>query len=171
MKYQINIILLNETQVKCTLKNIDKMLQRMKSIGREAAIFAADSEQSNLAKNIYLLGGLMSIFQGKIRLLINEKVERGPLGNWMAIKLQYNIRTLAIINLYYLPTTSPNGNVCSLTQYNLKEGKAKSTNKYRKEIFAQIKSYLARNDDISDLIIAEDFNQSVALKEVQQFFS
>jgi len=57
----------------------------------------------------------MSIFRGKSRSLINEKVERGPLGNWMAIKLQYNIRTLAIINLYYLPTTSPNGNVCSLT--------------------------------------------------------
>ena len=40
------------------------------------------------------------------------------------------------------------------------------TNEYRKEIFAQIKSYLARNDDISDLTIAGDFNQSVALKEV-----
>ena len=84
----------------------------------------------------------------------------------MAIKLQHNTRTLAIINLYCLPTTSPNGNICSLTQYNLKEGKVKSINKYRKEIFAQIKSYLARNDDISDLIIAGDFNQSVASKEV-----
>ena len=91
---------------------------------------------------------------------------RGSLGNWIAIKLQHNTRTLAIINLYRLPATFPNGNVCSLTQYNLKEGKAKSTNKYRKEIFAQIKSYLARNDDISDLIIAGDFNQSVASKEV-----
>jgi len=44
VKYQIDIILLNETQVKCILKYIDKMLQRMKSIGREAAIFVADSE-------------------------------------------------------------------------------------------------------------------------------
>ena len=107
----------------------------MKSIGREVAIFAADSEQWNLAKNTYLLGGLMSILRGKLRLLIKEKVKRDPLGNLIVIKLQYNTRTLAIINLYCLPTTSLNSNVCSLTQYNLKEGKVKSTNKYRKEIF------------------------------------
>ena len=44
VKHQIDIILLNETQVKYIPKNIDKMLQRIKSIGREAAIFAADSE-------------------------------------------------------------------------------------------------------------------------------
>ena len=47
----------------------------MKSIGREAMIFAANSKQWNLAINNFLPGELALMFLGELRLLINSKVK------------------------------------------------------------------------------------------------
>ena len=96
-------------------------------------------------KNEYLPGDILSVFLGKSRSLVKEEeIFKSKIGNWMAIKLYHKGRTLVVINIYQIPSTSSNGNKCSLMQYNLAEGKAKSTNDYRKEILLQIKEYLKK---------------------------
>ena len=40
---QIDIILLNETKVKWTATNLDKIEKRLKSLGREITLFGTDS--------------------------------------------------------------------------------------------------------------------------------
>ena len=64
-KYQIDILLLCETQVKWTAQNIDKMEHRLKQLGREIMIIGADSNQWDINRKEYLLGGLLSAFLGK----------------------------------------------------------------------------------------------------------
>ena len=170
-KYQIDVLLLCETQVKWTANNIDKMENRLKQLGREILIIGADSIQWNINKNEYLPGGLLSAFLGKSRALVKEQeIFKSKLGNWISVKLNHNKKTIAIINIYRIPSSSSNGNICSLTQYNLLNGEAKSTTSYRKEIFNEIKEYLESNDDIDDILIAGDLNQNIASSEIQTFF-
>ena len=66
----------------------------------------------------------------------------------MVIKLKNDHKVLVIINLYWMPTTSPKGLYCSLTQYNIIDRKAKLTTEYRKEIFKQLQYYMKNNQDI-----------------------
>lgn len=170
-KYQIDIALMQETQVKWTPANVDKMTSRLQRLGREVLVVGADSNQWTITPNQYLPGGIMSAFLGKSRALIKEKeIHKSSMGNWMAVKLHHRNKTLVIINLYRIPAASSNGEICSLTQYNLNDGQAKSTNTYRKEIFSQIKDYLKKNDDIDDVIIAGDLNQDIASNEIQRFY-
>ena len=84
----------------------------------------------------------------------------------MAVKLKYSMKVIAITNIYRLPITLSNSSKCSLTQYNKIDRKTKTTNKYRKEIFLNIKQYLKDNNDIDDIIIAGDFNQYIEANEI-----
>jgi len=84
----------------------------------------------------------------------------------MACTLSHKDKDIVIINIYRIPSTSPNGDRCSLTQYNLKDGKVKSPKEYRTEIFQQIKKYLSGLKKVDDIIIGGDFNQYIADKEV-----
>ena len=164
-------MLLSETQVKWTPSNIDKMQRRVYRIGREALIVGVNSKQWEVTLREYLPGGILSIILGKCRALVQEnEIYKSPLGNWMAVKMHQNKKTIVVINLYRIPTASSNGETCSLTQYNLLEGQARSTTHYRKEIFKQIKSYLHQHQDIDDIIITGDFNQDIRSKEVKAFF-
>ena len=166
-KYQIDILLLCETQVKWTAQNIDKMEHRLKQLGREIMIIGADSNQWDINRKEYLPGGLLSVFLGKSRALIKEQeIYKSKRGNWMAVKLNHKRKTIALINIYRIPSSSSNGNVCSLTQYNLLDGEAKSTSDYRKEILKEIKDYIASNEDIDDVLLAGDLNQNVASSEI-----
>ena len=134
-KYKVDVLLLNKTQVKWNPSNLDKMEQRMKILGREAKIFGNDSNQWDVTRNDYLPGEIISIFLGKRRVLIkDDKVTKGRMGNWMAIKCHHKDKTFAIINIYRIPITSSNGTKCSVTQCNLSEGKTKSPSSYRLEI-------------------------------------
>ena len=108
----------------------------------------------------------MSAFLGKSRALIKDnEMNKSKMGNWIAVKLSHKI--LIAINLYRIPTTLSNRNKCFLTQCNLLNGKTKSASTYQKEIFHQIKIYIKKNDNITDIIIAGDFNQNIASKHIQ----
>ena len=82
------------------------------------------------------------------------------------MKLSNNTKTVIIINIYRLLVSSSGGVYCCLTQYNKIDGKAKLTKEYRKEIFQEIEDYIKRNNDITDIIIARDMNQSIASNEI-----
>lgn len=144
----------------------------MKRLGRETSVYAADSKSWKLTNNNYLPGGVLSVFQGKIRSLINEEeVEQSKVGNWIAIPIQHNGKKVLFINIYRIPVKSTQGSWCSLTQYNVVEGNAKSSGEYRKEIFKEIKQYVNQKEDIDDIIIAGDLNQNVNANEIRQFFT
>ena len=109
----------------------------------------------------------MSAFMGKCRALTkDEEIHKGKLGNWIAVKMKYQNKTLVLITSCRLPMLLPNSLACSLTEHNLLDGKAKSTWDYRKETFQQIKTYLNNQEDVLDVIIAEDFNQNIASNKV-----
>ena len=114
----------------------------------------------------------MSVFKGKIRALVNENdIEKSKLGNWISVPMQHNGKKILIINVYRIPASSAQGPRCSLTQYNVVEGKVKSATEYRKEIFKQIKQHVNKQHDIDDLIIAGDLNQNINANEIKKFFS
>jgi len=51
------------------------------------------------------------------------------------------------------------------------EGKVEGPSEYRKSILKKIKQYLNDNNDISDIIITEDFNQNIMATEMKQFYA
>jgi len=61
-KYQIDIALMQETQVKWTPANVDKMTSSLQRLGREVLVVGADSNQWTITPNQYLPGGIMSAF-------------------------------------------------------------------------------------------------------------
>jgi len=65
---------------------------------------------------------------------------------------------LEIINLYRLPISLSNSVCCSLIQYNLIDGKLKSTSEYRRELLNKIKQHVYNEKDITDIIIVGDYN-------------
>ena len=60
--------------------------------------------------------------------------------------------------MHWVPETSSNRSCYSLLQCNAKDNKAKETVDHRKEICREIKDCINANDDIDDMIVAEDFN-------------
>ena len=104
-------------------------------------------------------------------ILKQKKVKKGRLGNQSAIALEHKGKHLELINMYRLLRSSSNGVYFSLTQYNLEDGKIKSITEYRREILEEIKRYVNMSIDISDIIIAGDYNQSIRDKEVRQFYA
>ena len=114
----------------------------------------------------------MSVFRGKAAAVRKEeKVVKEKVGNWIAMQLQYQDKTIVIINVYRLPSSLPNRSSYCLTQYNILEGKVKGINEYRKEIFQQIKQYLENDNTINDIIIAGNFNQNINSNEIKKFFA
>ena len=104
-------------------------------------------------------GGVIIALRGRAKSVLEDKsIFKGKLGKWIAIKLSAQNRKIAIINIYHLPSSISNRNKCSLTQYNLIDGKAKKPSQYRKEILRDIKKYVEENEDIEDTILAGDFN-------------
>ena len=78
----------------------------------------------------------MTTFWGKTSYLVDEEnMTKGRLGNWIAVKLSNNTKTVIIINVYRLPVLSSKGVYCCLTQYNKIDGKTKLTKEYRNETF------------------------------------
>ena len=71
--YQIDVLLMNETNTKWNAINISRLEKRMKSIDRESSIFALDSKEFDVTKTDYLPGGVMSVFFSKCSSLINKK--------------------------------------------------------------------------------------------------
>ena len=66
-----------------------------------------DSNQWDVTRNNYLPGGVMTMVAGKSHTILNEeKIEIGPLRNWMAMQLEHNNKIIALINMYQIPVTS-----------------------------------------------------------------
>ena len=170
-KYDIDVIMMNETNTKWTTVNISKMERWMRSISRGAQIFTADSKEWSSTNNDYLPGGIMTVLLERCGPYIDKKtIKIGRLGNWNAISLKYNKKRVEIINLYRLPLSSSNGPCCSRTQYMRIDGEIKSTSTYRSEIFKEIQQYI-QSQDITDVIIAGDYNQGISDNAVQKFHS
>ena len=58
---QIDIILFNETNIKWTPSNLDKIEKELKNNNREVKVEGCDSKKWNLSTNNYLPGGLLTI--------------------------------------------------------------------------------------------------------------
>ena len=73
------------------------------------------------------------------------------------------------INVHRMPRTSSNGDCFSLTQHNELDGKVKTMNEHRKQMFNQIKQHINETKDANDVAIAGDCDQSIASKEIDKF--
>ena len=88
-RLNIDIILLNEINLKCNTINRNKMIQRMKKLGRETKLFISDSEEWNTTKYNYLPGGILTVIRGKVAPLIQEdEIHYGKLGNFIVVKVK-----------------------------------------------------------------------------------
>lgn len=170
-KYQVDIMQINEVNVKWIPANLDKMKSKLKTLGREIVIKAADNSDKIVTTNDYLPGGVMTIIRRKCVALIEESsIIKGSLGNWIAIPLVMNQKCVVLINIYRIPMSNQQGPKRNLTQYNVIEGNAKGATEHRKEIFKQIVTYIKSNQQIDDVILTGDLNQSIKSNEVQRFF-
>ena len=139
-RYQVDIMNLNEANVKWAPANLDIISLKLRKLRREIVIKAADNSDKIATTTDYLPGGAMSILRRKCVALINEsKIAKGPLGNWIAIPLTMNNKCAVLINVYRIPTSNQHGLKRNLTQHNVIEGNAKGAVEHRKEIFNQIK--------------------------------
>jgi len=130
-KFQLDIVMLNETNTKWDIVNIGKMERYAKKISRGAQIIVADSKQWNLNNRSYLPGGLLTIIFERCKPYIEKKtIKIGKLGNWSAISLKYKGKHLELINLYRIPASSSYGPYCSATQYAKADRKIKSIATY-----------------------------------------
>lgn len=69
-----------------------------------------------------------------------------------------------------MPISSESNGVCSsLAQCHLADAKVKKAKEHRKEMFEEIRKHVRTNEEINDIIIAGDYNQNIADKEVQKF--
>ena len=140
----------------------------MKKTHRDAQIIVADSKEWAITSSDYLPGGVLNAIYNKYRpILKQKKVKKGRLGNWSAIALEYEGKQLELINVCRLLRSSSNRVCYSLAQYNLADGKIKLTTECRREILEEIKRYVNKSTDTSDIIIAGDCNQSIGDKEVR----
>ena len=57
----------------------------------------------------------------------------------MEVTLEQNDKKLVIINICRMPRTPSNGDCFSLTQRNKEDGKVKTTNECKKEMFNKIR--------------------------------
>ena len=162
---------LNEVNVKWTPANLDIIRLKLRKLGREIVIKAADNSDKITTTTNYLPGRAMSILRRKCVALINEsKIVKGPLGNWIAMPLTMNNKYVVLINVCRIPTSNQHGQKRNLTQCNVIEGDAKGAVEHRKEIFNQIKTYVNSNQQINDIILTGDLNQSIKSNDVQRFF-
>jgi len=169
-KYQIDIMLINEVNMKWTPANIDRMEQKLRVLGREIKVVPVDSSVWSVSKKNYLPGGVLTAIRGKFRSLIEEEhITKGPLGNWIGIKIKHKGKSMVIINVYRIPNSSHQGPTKSLTQYNILEGNAKTSTEIRRDTLNQIKQYVNINN-VDDVIIAGDLNESVNSREIRKFF-
>ena len=112
-------------------------------------------------------GGLLTVTFERCRpFMEKKKMKIEKLGNQSALSLNYKGKRLEIINIYRIPATSSYGPCCSVTQYVRAEGKIKSPAMYRKDIFDDIKRHIS-NENITDVIIAGDYNQGINERAVQ----
>ena len=158
-QYDIDVLLLNEVNTKWNTVNISRMERIIKQINRAAVLIENDSGQHHVTNNDYLPGGIMNIiFQKCAPIYQKKKTVKGRLGNWSAIALEYNRKQLEVINLYRIPSSSSNGESCSYTQYVLVDKRVKTITDYRREVLQEIKHHILKNQDITDIIIAGDYN-------------
>lgn len=68
-----------------------------------------------------------------------------------------------------IPNSSQQGPTKCLTQYNILEGNAKTSTEIRKDTLNQIKQYV-NNNNVDDVIIAGDLNESANSREIKKFF-
>ena len=103
-RYQIDIVMLNETNIKWNPRNLDKIEQILRQKNREVKVIGSNSSMWSLIANNYLLGGLLTIIQGKCRALLQEEETFiNKLSNWMITTFSNNNKIVAIINIYRLP--------------------------------------------------------------------
>ena len=169
----IDVLLLNETNTKWNYMNQDKITRRLKVLGREINIKTSDSGRWELTKKEWLPGGALTAVRGRIAsLVVDDATHRGKYGNWLAVKLVGKGKTVAIINIYRIPATSPaDATHSSLIQCDLIDGKAKTAAQHRSDVFKEIEEHIKKNNDMIDMLLAGDINQSVASKTVQKFFN
>ena len=114
--------------------------------------------------------GILNVIFNRCRLLIQKKtVKKRKLGNWSAILLEYKGKWLEIINFYRITISLSNRVYCSLTQYNLANRKIKPISAHRRELLNEIKQYMHNEKNITDIIIAGDYNQDIRDRAVKQF--
>ena len=166
---QINIAMFNETNMKWTPSNLDKIEKDLQNKYREVKVIGSDSKQWQLINNNYLPGGLLTIIKGTCRALLQEyQTHINKYGNWISVIFSHNNKTVAVINLCRLLASSSKGPRCCQMQYNITNGTIRSCTQYRKEILQQIKKYI-QTKQFNDIIITGDFNQNIASNEIKQF--
>ena len=108
-KYQLDVVLLNKTNIKQNSRNMDKIKVRLKLLGRAIQVFGADNKLQNSTTSAtdYLPGGVFSAVQGNIILIIDESsISRGYLENWIAVQIiNNNNNKVSIINIYRISQT------------------------------------------------------------------
>ena len=71
-KNQIDMMLLNEVNVKQTPVNVDTLEYKFKALGREISVIMVDSLIWSVIKDNYLVGGTVTAIKGKFCSLIEE---------------------------------------------------------------------------------------------------
>ena len=113
----------------------------------------------------------MNIASGGVVLFIDkEMVKVDELGKWTAFQISNKGKKIVIVTLCRILQETEQGVHKAVTQCNKMKGKQNTATVYRKQIFKEVIDYCRSIKDLNDIIVAEDLNQDIVAKEVQQFF-
>ena len=76
----------------------------------------------------------------------------------MIIKIKYNNEVLTLISICRIPSSFSDGPYFLLVQYNEIDRKAKPELSIEKEIMQQIRKCVSDNRNISNMVVAREFN-------------
>ena len=87
-RMNIDIILMNETNMKWTSTYISKIEKEMKEIDRVPIVLTSDSKEQETTSSDYLPGRVMNVILSKCSPIFQQNnVTKGRLGNWLAFSL------------------------------------------------------------------------------------
>ena len=103
----------------------------MQELGRNIEMIYADSGEYDKAKKNYLPGSIMNCIRGNMTNLYDStKTKISKLGNWMAIYLINEHKTIICITMYRIPQSSTQGIYNSIAQYNQSDTEIKNATQY-----------------------------------------
>jgi len=126
-----------------------------------------DSQEHDKVKKNYLSSGIMNCIQGNMINLYNStKTKISKLGNWTAIYLTNEYKTILCITIYHISQSLTQGIYNLIAQYNQSDAEIKNATQYQREIINEIAEYIALLEYVDDIILVDNLNQVVGSSEI-----
>ena len=139
IELEIDVIMLSTLDRKWTMTRTLQLKKQFQQINKNVEVIISDSSENITSKIGWLLGGIVTIFLGKVSGMVNKKsIRNDERGGWSSFILEGENEKIQVINLYRNPDSTSKGLMTSWVQYNRVCKTIKAAKQYRKEILRDL---------------------------------